>query len=637
MRLTDLGIDHLLFIDFETFWSADYTLSKLNTRDYVTNQQFQTIGVSTARGVNGAPIWVHDRFELDMVMQGNDWSRTGIVAHNARFDAYVLQHHFRARPAFIFDTLSMARAEVKPFTGKASLDACFEFFSKLAPKDAAQFAAKSKGNATMAAKGRRYEDMSEAFLKDYGIYAKNDVSICRFIFMQMLPRFSLEELRLIDRTIRAYINPRIVLDGEALRAHGMQLRVDKVTALLEAGATKDELMSNDKFAAALERVGVVPPRKISKATGKVTWAFAKTDEPMTDLLEHPDHRVQALVSARLGVKSTLEETRTARFLEIAQQHGTLAVPLAYCSAHTGRFGGDESLNLQNLTRGSPIRHTMLAPRGHSFVVSDASQIEARVLAELAGQKDIVEAFRRGEDVYAFNAAKIYGRPINKKDNPKERFAGKIAQLALGFAGGANSYYHMCRLQGARVEMPEATRIVDAWRLANPNICLLWEDLLDSMMSIFLSDKSNKMFRKVFLIGKCPRRKAGFIEFHNGLRMWYPEPKVGTDKYDRSALVYTHRIGRNAVQRIINRNVATNNAVQGLARTITMGHAVTLSDVPALPLVLTVHDELVFLVQTRIAERAAEAALRVMRTPPLWMPNLPLDAEVSVAMSYGEAK
>jgi DNA polymerase I-like protein with 3'-5' exonuclease and polymerase domains len=131
------------------------------------------------------------------------------------------------------------------------------------------------------------------------------------------------------------------------------------------------------------------------------------------LADHEDDRVQSAVAARLGTKSTLEETRTQRFIDISKR-GTLPVPVRYYAAHTGRWGGDDKINMQNLPsrgpNGKKLKRSILAPEGYTLIDCDSSQIEARVLAWLAGQDDLTQAFANNEDVYKVMASRIYGVP-----------------------------------------------------------------------------------------------------------------------------------------------------------------------------------------------------------------------------------
>jgi hypothetical protein len=121
-----------------------------------------------------------------------------------------------------------------------------------------------------------------------------------------------------------------------LTEHLQRVQADKLTALLRAGIQLADVRSDAKFALALEALGVDPPTKISPTTGKVAFAFAKTDTQMEALAEHPDEDVQALIAARLKNKTTIEESRTIRMLDMATRH-TAPVYLKYYGAdQTGR-------------------------------------------------------------------------------------------------------------------------------------------------------------------------------------------------------------------------------------------------------------------------------------------------------------
>src|SRR5690606_2260190 len=174
----------------------------------------------------------------------------------------------------------------------------------------------------------------------------------------------------------------------------------------------EDLMSNPKFAALLQQRGVDPPMKISPTTGKVTYAFAKSDLDFQALAKDP--RVADLCEARIRVKSTIGETRAVRFLEAGKDGMCLPILLNYSGTHTHRWSGGNKMNLQNLKRGGELRRSILAPDGHVIVVADSAQIEARVLAWLAGQDDVVEAFRNKCDLYSEFASFVFGYPVDRK-------------------------------------------------------------------------------------------------------------------------------------------------------------------------------------------------------------------------------
>ena len=165
-----------------------------------------------------------------------------------------------------------------------------------------------KGDEVVRALAKRLTDFSDTEIADYARYARNDVDLTYKIFkLMMRSQFPRQELRLIDRTLRMFIEPTLDLDLFLLEQHLEEVRDRKDKLMRDANITdKKDLMSNQKFAGLLESLDVTPPTKISPTTGKETFAFAKSDEAFKELAEHPDDRVQTLVNARMGTKSTLK-------------------------------------------------------------------------------------------------------------------------------------------------------------------------------------------------------------------------------------------------------------------------------------------------------------------------------------------
>jgi DNA polymerase I-like protein with 3'-5' exonuclease and polymerase domains len=405
---------NLITIDFETYYDQTYSLSKMTTEEYIRHSFFEVIGVAVK--VNDEPTkWYSGEMsDIGLWLRGFDWENSMVIAHNAVFDMSILHWHFHMKPKAIVDTLSMARAVhgSKISNALSSLAQYYELGEK--------------GTEVIKALSIRRDMFTEAMLAAYGEYCKNDVELTYKLFHKLMPSFNFTEMKLIDLTVRMFTEPELVLDTPALSNYLVTLQIAKAELLTKVGMDRSELMSNPKLALVLESLGVTPPTKISPITGKTAPAFSKTDKEFTALLEHEDPTVQAVVAARLGVKSTQEETRTQRLIDIGHR-GLMPVPLRYYAAHTGRWGGDDKVNLQNLKRGSLIRNTMLAPPGYVIIDADSSQIEARVLAWLAGQDDLVQAFANGEDVYKLTASKIY-KTEPQNVIPSERFVGKTTVL-----------------------------------------------------------------------------------------------------------------------------------------------------------------------------------------------------------------
>jgi DNA polymerase bacteriophage-type len=634
--LAQHGVRQIAFVDFETHFTDTYSLSKMSVRDYVEDPRFEILGMGFALDDEEA-LFVSEPRDLSMVLRGIDWSVTAFAAQNCRFDGHIAAQRLKIRPALFLDTLSMARAEIKPFTGSVSLASIATYLANVLRERGVHVQKDQTG--ALAFKNLRRHELPRRVLEGMKTYCLSDVELLRgaFHWLMETEAFDAEEMLLIDRTLRGYNFPMLRLDASLLQATLTKIVADKADLLTRVGLTKEDLMSDAKLAAVLESFGVPPLTKISPRTGKTNYAFAKTDLTFVRMQQHANPDVAALVSARLGVKSTIEETRTKRFLDIALTHGTTPVPLAYCSAHTTRFGGDEKMNWQNIGRKSPIRKAVMAPKGTKLVVADASQIEARILAKIAGQHNITQQFSDGEDVYARAGDYVYGFTAHKATHPNERQVCKVAVLSLGYIAGAATFQHMCTMQGIKMTLGEATVIVDKWRANNPAIVKLWGALHQAVLRAF-TDKSGRQhdFRGVVTLGYDIGRNAGYMELPNGLRIWYPDPRIGRDeRRDRDVLGYTAFVGKTAVFKPLASNMLINNLVQGLARCITMQHGMVLAR--KLWLALTVHDELVFIVPEAKANAAADLCLTVMRKPPLYMPDLPLNAEVAIADRYGDAK
>ena len=410
--------DKIIVLDFETAWSrAEYTLSKMTTEEYVRDKRFKAWGLCwKVVGTDEIPVWVRgDR--IRRWAASFDWSRTAVLAHNAQFDITILSWVYGIQPAFIFDTLSMARAlrGVEVGNSLATLAEAFE----LPPK----------GKAVHSTDGL-LESIPFAVEQELADYCKHDTYLCEQIFLRLIEGYPTKELKLIDMTLKMYTNPLLTLDKEMLAQAIEEERNAREGLLQKLGMVEATLASNPQFAQALRALGVDPPTKISKTTGEETLALAKNDALFQALLNHENEDVALLCEARLKVKSTSERTRAQRFLDIADR-GNLPVPLSYYGAATGRWTAAKgsAINMQNLKRGSFLRKAIMAPEGHVIVVGDLSQIEPRVLAWLADYDALLDIFRAGGDPYAQFGSQMFSIPgMTKDSHPTQRQSAKSALL-----------------------------------------------------------------------------------------------------------------------------------------------------------------------------------------------------------------
>ena len=316
----------LITIDFETYYDKEYSLSKLTTEEYIRDPKFQVIGVSVKVN-NRDTEWASGTHEeIKTYLQTFNWKEAMLLAHNTMFDGAIASWRYNILPRAYADTLCIARA-VHGVEAGGSLKALVERYDLGA-----------KGTEVIQALGKRREDFTAEELARYGDYCINDVDLTYELFKVLTRGFPRKELKLIDLTLRMFVDPILDLDLGLLEQHLEDIKVAKDDLLISSGVSREDLMSNPKFAEVLKSLDIIPPTKVSLRTGKETFAFAKSDEEFKALAEHDDVRVQAAVSARLGVKSTLEETRTQRFIDISKR-GLLPVPVRYYAAHTGRWGG----------------------------------------------------------------------------------------------------------------------------------------------------------------------------------------------------------------------------------------------------------------------------------------------------------
>ena len=604
----------IITLDFETYYSVEYSLSRMTTEEYVRGPEFEVIGVSVQED-DGEPVWFSgSMLQTEKFLKQYDWENSLMLAHNTAFDGAIMGWLFDIHPKGLLDTLGMGRALHGTEVG-GSLKVLAEHYN-----------VGVKGTEVNDAKGFHRADFTPEHLATYGEYCKNDVAMTYRLFRCMAQGFPATELRLIDLTLRMYTQPTLELDTKVLADHIISVR-DRKQALMDTIVhSKEELMSNPKFAELLRSHGVVPPTKISAATGKETLAFSKTDEAFKALLDHEDLTVQTLVAARLGTKSTLEETRTERFISIAER-GKLPVPLRYYAAHTGRWGGDDKLNLQNLPRSSPLKKAIIAPDGHMMIDSDSSQIEARTLAWLAEQNDLVEAFDRGEDVYKIMASAIYGKDISQitKD---ERFVGKTTILGCGYGMGAAKFQAQLKNFNVAIDLDEAKRIIDTYRTTYPKITALWKEANNVLRAVM--ENSVAAFGRGGLL-KVDGSKG--IQLPNGLYLKYPNIRLWENDQGKAEVVYDTKKGKAIIPNRIYGGKVVENVCQALARII-IGEQM-LMVAKKYKVVMTVHDAIACIVPEAEVERAQEYVEICMKLRPKWGPELPLNCESGSGKSYGD--
>jgi DNA polymerase len=596
----------LVTLDFETYYDKNLSLTKMTTMEYVSHDLFKVWGVGIKINHDATEWYGED--DCEEALRSLYWDDITLVCHNTPFDAYILTQYYGLVPKYYVDTAAMSRG-LYPGQSARLKDVSIRCF----PDDETM----RKGEELANAKG--VYDLDPELEESIAGYCIQDVDLTYAIYRQWLDKMPLNELNLIDLTCRMFCEPKLKIDRERLAKYHEQEFKNAETTIAAAGVDRKVLSSNQQFAEYIYEIGLVPPTKVSLTTGKDIPALGKNDKAFTQL-QNMYPQFKHVWDARIATKSRLTETRAKRFLEAAWKDDWLPVPLRYYAAHTGRFGGTDKLNMQNLPRGGELRKCIVAPDDHLLFVADLSNIEARMLAWLAGESELVEQFRNGDDIYSNFASKIYERPINKKDDPIERFVGKTAILGLGYGMGAQKFKDTLEAgaMGPPVHftLEKAKQIVNTYRSTYSGIQRLWRKLEDLLKQTMHSDNWGNTYGPLTVGNNT-------LQLPNGLGLRYHNLRSTSQglMYDSRKTEYTYG-GR-----------ITENVIQALARIVITDSMLRLDKTH--DVALTVHDEIIITGTNINPDATMEKIITDMCIPPPWASDLPLDAEGGYAREYSK--
>ena len=590
-----------LVIDFETYYDDKYSLKKINVIPYVRDTQFHAHGCSIK--LNSDPAYWVGAADLRTHLQRLDWNDYQVIAHNALFDCFILADHYRIHPPFLVDTMGIARALLPP-----GIDLDLDSLAKLLG-----YGEKIKGTLPEI-KGKRHLTQEET--KKLREYAIQDAELTYKIYNTLWPHLPDNEKRLLALTIRMGTKSTLGIDAKRLLA-AKEEESRAIQKLVDAcGVDRAILRSNQKFAEyIIQELNLLPPTKISKQTRKITWAFGKNDlEFIRFKKAHPQHA--ALWNARTAEMGKGNLKRIDRLLEYSD-NGRLPIPMPtkYCGAHTFRWSGTGGINVQNFKRGSETRKSLIAPPNKRVGVADSSQIELRTNMWFAGQTDVLELLRKGDDIYAHTATEHYGYRITKDTHPDERQFGKVIELALGYSMWWPTFQYNAAVgfMGAPpilLDDEEALRTVLEYRSRKAAVSGMWRFLQETI----LPGMTQKGF---YYTHKCVTFKHNEVEMPNGLSLQYPNLE-----FTEEGAFY----GIPGHRRKIYGGLFYENLIQSLARIIVADQMLEIDKLDGVEVVTSTHDEAVSIIDTANADALLEEMLRIMSTPPEWAQDLPLDAE-----------
>lgn len=673
-------------LDFETRWGTDYSLRQkgMTHQKYINDPRFKVHGCGI-KLPGKKSVWVTAKLlpaVFDKIGKEYGWENLIVVGHNLGFDATILAWKYGIQAGMYIDTLALARAQLGANAAKKGLDDL-----------GMAFCGTGKPYGLSATKD--LIDLPPDIEKQLGVYCVDDVEKTWKLLGILMKGMDRTELEAFDWCTRTYLNPRFIIDTETMLAYIHELDEQKQAVLRKCGLTdrrqlrtaeqhreadvqdKAIINSTEKFAAALESLGVAVPMKESPkkknedGTSMMVPAFAKTDKGLTDLLGHPDYRVQALVAARLDVKSTNEENKAIAYYE-SGLIGPWPVSIKGAGAeNTQRFSGDKhgGGNPQNIGRDSPIKNAICAPEGYIIVDADLSQIECRITLQLAvyhylynktiqqpdmcPEQETLDKMRRGEDVYLWFGSMMYGYALNKKDHYEQRQVAKAAVLGLGFGMGWKRFKEHCREKGLIITEAFAKAAVKLYRDTFPNVCKAWKASLGQLTYLaqghcipafkrILDPTKAKLSDNVVPV-LVPERDPFYNELAlrmpNGQYLKYPQLQ-GTQKGNRVEFHYVNKGKRT----FVHPGLIMENQVQALAGLMMRTALVEIQKrfKEAAPegdmgVQLSIHDALPTLVadDPDWIEWTKALFREVLAKAPWWMPDLPVAIDIKVGYRLGE--
>ncbi len=649
-----------IVLDFESYYDVDYSLSKMSQVEYIRDPRFQFTGLGVGlltpddehhkSFFTGGPgvKWLIDTLKK---RHGKNLHNVTVVTKNSKFDNQVLDYHFGLQPPFTIDIEDLSRYYDARMHRHSLENLAKKFHCSEEKGDTKQF------------KGFYWDDMSPEMRKSLGAYCRNDVELESELFHHLLPLIDNpeHELELMRHTLRMFLNPKIVLDFDEADSIIKGMEEERESAIQKAGYTATDLSGSISFATILKeyipdlvpytKVGKKPGKKITAIIGRPNriLALAKDDEGTKKLLEHPDPRVRNLIAGRQAVKSwPLHIKKIQAYIDQAEvQDGLVTMPLKYHGAGTGRWsgtGGKNPLNMGGKGRGKAIhpligriRNAMVAPDGYTFGIVDSCQIEARLLAWIAGQTDLVEGFANGEDIYSVFASELFGTKVWKpaadddsseaKEASIKRGFGKDAILGCGYGMGKDTFYERCLSNDALRPMFDSgkynkafiKRLIDTYRSKYKDIVGFWGEM------------ERCFANSIRYGGLAVHNPDSPISFHNmgdgtihielpsGRKLHYPHATIsgGNIKYEHGKLYGAH---------------LTENVVQAMSRCL-LGEWILQCEKEVGPVVLHLYDEVVCLIPEDKAEEKLQQMIDLMSTGPAWTDGIPLAAEGQISKRY----
>lgn len=617
----------VLMLDFETYFDKSYSLKKMGVFEYVADPRFAVLGC--AFKVVGT---IHSLFEfgaqrVTTQLSTIKWDELTIAGQNLPFDAWILAKKFGIYPRYTVDVLDLARAW--DAEAKHDLDTLAVTFNVGRKGRTLDFEGVTEANAT--------PEQRQALAE----YACNDAELQDKLLRILLPRLTnpAVEIPLAHATLEMRIKPSLVCDNKLGEILVSSMKREANTSIERLGLTVKDISCEATFQshleAALAESGDLLQRYCKPTKRGYAPALAKEDSMREVLLNHPSQKVRDLVNAKIGRRSwPLHIARVERILRIAKAcNGLLPIPINYHAAHTGRDGGAEKINLQNLVKKGlallvAIRGMVKAAPGQRLIRDDLNAIEPRCLFWLADEKQGLEDFRRFDlgldpfDIYIKFASTCLEKALEAIIDDERGRIGKVGVLGCGYGMGAylpesNKSQPNILFLSNGLDVVMAEKVVYTYRRVYASVPRLWGQLEAAFRRVVdkgLPVTVGKL--KLFATNECPVE----IELPSTRRLRYHNACI------RSGYLQLGNVP-------IWGGSITENVTQAVARDILMEGVLRLNEA-GLTVRHRVHDEVIIQHPIEGIEEAKVLANKILCTPPKWAFDLPLAGKAKIACRYG---
>jgi len=441
--------------------------------------------------------------------------------------------------------------------------------------------------------------------------------------------------------------------------------------------------ANEQANIDLARITSGAVQRVTNAKGLTEWLKDNTEYPLDTLRKDDvavrlrDHDCTGLERQALELRADTAKTSTAKLdtmLEACPTRGGVGrirgMLQYYGASRTGRWAG-RLVQMQNLPRGSiknvadaielieqlgadvepaeiealfgpslevissALRGCIVPEPGNALFVADFSQIEARVVAALAGQDDILRVFASGLDVYRYTVAGVKNKDMADTTD-HERQLGKVLVLACGFGMSAPKFRDTAEGYGVHLSEAEAQHAVGSWRNQNNKIVRFWWDCDRAAKDVIRRFQDGKPVKPIRVrdVEFAMWRGHMLVKLPSGRVLTYRDARIIKDDQGRDQISY---MGINQYNQKWERlrtygGKLVENFTQAVARDV-MAEAIMAADNRGLPITLLVHDEIIGEIGGALGQWALDTLEQIMRTPPKWMPHLPVDCEGWVGTRY----